>query len=106
VTPLERGRALIREFDLGTDPAPRALDLSSETGELCKEVLKGTDYGTRAFEPTPDLEMELGDAYFSLLALASSLNLDLDAVLELALAKLRDRIARDGRLGSGLKFDL
>jgi NTP pyrophosphatase (non-canonical NTP hydrolase) len=97
----ERGRLLLDEFGLGVDPASRALDLSSEVGELCKEILNSTQYGTRDFQITPNLEMELGDAFFSLLTLASSVNVDLDEALEKVVTKMRDRLERTGQLGSG-----
>jgi NTP pyrophosphatase (non-canonical NTP hydrolase) len=97
----ERGQLLLDEFKLGIDPSARALDLSSEVGEVCKEILKSTQYKTRAFQPTPNLEMELGDAFFSLLTLASSVNVDLDSALEKVLAKMLDRLERTGQLGSG-----
>jgi NTP pyrophosphatase (non-canonical NTP hydrolase) len=96
----KRGQSFLEEFGLGVDPSTRALDLSSEVGEVCKEILKSTQYGTRAFQPTPNLELELGDAFFSLIALASSVNVDLDAALEKILAKLRARLERTGQLGS------
>jgi NTP pyrophosphatase (non-canonical NTP hydrolase) len=100
MTALERGKALMAEFEVGGDPASRALDLSSEVGEVCKEILKGTRYGNHAFEATSNLELELGDAYFSLLTLASSVNLDLDIALERALTKMRDRLEHSGQIGS------
>ncbi len=96
----ERGRMLIHEFGLGIDPASRALDLSSEVGELCKEILKSTQYGTQDFQTSPDLEMELGDAFFSLLTLASSVGMDLELALEQVLVKMRMRLERTGQLGS------
>jgi NTP pyrophosphatase (non-canonical NTP hydrolase) len=96
----ELGQSLLDEFELGVDPATRALDLSSEVGEACKEILKSTQYGTRDFQATPNLEMELGDAFFSLLTLASSVNVDLDAALENVVTKMRDRLERTGQLGS------
>jgi NTP pyrophosphatase (non-canonical NTP hydrolase) len=99
VTALERGDALIAQFQLGDDPASRALDLS-EVGEVCKEILKGTQYGARAFLSTPNLEMELGDAYLSLLTLASSVQVDLDLALEQVVAKMRDRLERNSQVGS------
>ena len=95
-----QGQSLLREFKLGIDPSVRALDLSSEVGELCKEILKSTHYGTRAFQPTPNLEMELGDVLFSLLALASSVNVDLDLAFEQVVTKMRERLERTGQLGS------
>jgi NTP pyrophosphatase (non-canonical NTP hydrolase) len=96
----ERGQALIDEFGLSLDPVTRALDLSSEVGELCKEILKSSQYGTRAFQATSNLEMELGDAYFSLLTLASSVQVDLDNALERVLMNMRSRLERTGQLGS------
>ena len=95
-----RGQSLLDEFDLGVDPSVRALDFSSEVGELCKEILKSTQYGTRAFQPTPNLEMELGDALFLLLALASTVNVDLDLAPEKVMTKMRERLERTGQLGS------
>jgi NTP pyrophosphatase (non-canonical NTP hydrolase) len=96
----ERSRTLIDEFGLSLDPASRALDLSSEVGELCKEILKSTHYGSQAFQASLNLEMELGDAYFSLLTLASSLNVDLELALEQVLKKMRTRLERSGQPGS------
>jgi NTP pyrophosphatase (non-canonical NTP hydrolase) len=96
MTSLERGLEIICEFGLNSDVRSRALDLCSETGELCKEVLKSTNYGSSNFEPSPNLEMELGDTMFSLLVFASSLNLDLDAALEKSTQKMRARVEETG----------
>jgi NTP pyrophosphatase (non-canonical NTP hydrolase) len=97
---LERGRELMAEFGLGKDPASRALDLSSEVGEVCEEILEGTNYGLQDFRATTKLEIELGDACFSLLALAASVELDLELALEKSVQKMRDRLQRDGQIGS------
>lgn len=43
----------------------RMLDLVSEVGELAKEVLKGSDYGTAPLLPGAGLEEEMGDCLFS-----------------------------------------
>ena len=91
---------MLDEFGLGVDPSARALDFSSEVGEVCKEILKSTQYETRAFQSTPNLEMELGDVLFSLLALASSVDVDLDLALERVVTKMRERLERTGQLGS------
>ena len=53
--------AFARAYGLGTDPQARMLDLASEVGELAKEVLIATGYGTRPLAPTVSLEEELGD---------------------------------------------
>jgi NTP pyrophosphatase (non-canonical NTP hydrolase) len=44
--------------------------------------------------------MELGDAFFSLLTLAASVDMDLDAALEKATTKMRERLERTGQIGS------
>ena len=100
MTALEHGKALIAELTLGLDPASRALDLSSEVGEICKEILKGTQYGGQGFQTTANLELEMGDVYFSLLIMAASVNLDLEIALEKSVKKMRDRLARSGQVGS------
>jgi NTP pyrophosphatase (non-canonical NTP hydrolase) len=104
VNSLERGVGILKEFNLNSDVSSRTLDLSSEVGELCKEVLKGTSYGSRTFQPTENLELELGDVMVALLLLGSSLNLDLDVALEKALQKMRDRIKSTGVLASTPEF--
>jgi NTP pyrophosphatase (non-canonical NTP hydrolase) len=43
---------------------------------------------------------ELGDAFYSLIALAESLDVDLEAALERALEKYRTRLAVQGHPGS------
>jgi hypothetical protein len=49
---LERGSNIIDEFNLISDVASRALDLASEVGELCKEILKSSNYGSSEFQWT------------------------------------------------------
>lgn len=88
------------EFDLGMSPAHRTLDLTAETGELAKEVLKASEYGESAFEPTAELEGEFGDVYYALLSLADEAGIDPDAALDRALEKYRDRAGERGGVGS------
>ncbi len=64
------------EHGLRLPPELAALDLVSEVGELAKEVLLSTSYGTKARTPTSNLEAELGDVCYSLASLANSLGLD------------------------------
>jgi NTP pyrophosphatase (non-canonical NTP hydrolase) len=97
---LERGQGILEEFHLNSDVASRALDLSSEVGELCKEILKSTNYGSSTFKSTENLELELGDVMVSLLLLGSSLNLDLDVALEKSLQKMRARVQDSGSVSS------
>ena len=79
----------------------RLLDLTSEIGELAKEVLKASDYGRAPFAPTDDWAAELADVLFALLCLANSTAVDLEAALDAALAKYAQRMAHSGQAGSG-----
>lgn len=79
----------------------RLLDTSSELGELAKEILKGSDYGTKNFKMSNDFKMEYGDVLYCLLSLASELEIDADECLEMALEKYKKRVAKNNNLGSG-----
>ena len=79
----------------------RILDLVSEVGEVAKEVLKGSAYGQRAFQPTDAWPLELADAFFALICAANSTGVNLDHALALALEKYRQRLAAKGQAGSG-----
>lgn len=92
--------AFVEEHDLETAPAYRVLDLTSEVGELAKEVNESTEYGD-APEDVDVAVDELGDALFALLALADSLGIDAGHALEEALEKYRDRLEATGSPGSG-----
>ena len=78
----------------------RMLDIQSEVGELAKEVLKSTDYGTKNFTITPDLKMELGDAIYSLLSFASEHNINAEECLTMVINKYENRFNKKGHIGS------
>lgn len=85
-------------------PAPtfaRLLDIQSELGELSKEYLKSTRYGTEDFSVTEDFKMEFGDVLYSLLALANELNISAELSLNMALEKYSVRINSKNNMGSG-----
>lgn len=90
-----------RVHGLNLEPQVRLLDLTSELGELSKELLKASDYGKRDFTATEDMEEEMGDCLFSLLCLCSSLQLDGERALHRALEKYRLRFAERKEIGSG-----
>ncbi len=96
-----RAAAFARDHRLNMDPQVRFLDLTSELGELSKELLKASCYGTEPFRPAPSVEDELGDCAFSLLCLADSLGLDAGKALDGALEKYKKRFAETGEAGSG-----
>lgn len=79
----------------------RTLDLASEVGELAKEVLKGTGYGRRQFEPLQGWENELGDVLFAIVCLANTTGVDLEAALDGALHKYQERLGSKSDAGSG-----
>ncbi|WP_256300007.1 MazG nucleotide pyrophosphohydrolase domain-containing protein [Haloarchaeobius salinus] len=95
-----RVAAFLATHDMETEPAYRLLDLSSELGELAKEVCTSTDYGHRPDDVTVP-EDELGDVLFALLALAEELDVDAGTALESSLAKYERRIEETGDAGSG-----
>ncbi|MFW6135773.1 MAG: MazG nucleotide pyrophosphohydrolase domain-containing protein [Chloroflexota bacterium] len=92
--------AFLRRHQLRYDPATHALDLVSEVGELTKELLLATDYGRRTPQFGAGLAEELGDALYSLLALAEVCEVDTDEALRTALAKIERRLADRGEAGS------
>ena len=92
--------AFMRRHNLLHDPATHALDLVSEVGEVAKEVLLATDYGRRAPQFRPQLVDELGDALYSLLALAEACGVDTDSALGAALEKYEHRLVERGGAGS------
>ena len=95
-----RSRAFLARHRLNHTPQVHTLDLVSEVGEVAKALLESSDYGESPSQPTPDLEEELGDAFFSLIALAESLDVDLETALKQALTKYEARLAERGHSGS------
>ncbi len=79
----------------------RLIDLASEVGELAKEALEATSYDRAPFEPTEGWPGELADALFSLICLANSTGVDLQAALAAALEKYERRLETTGDAGSG-----
>lgn len=79
----------------------RLLDISSELGELQKEYLKASSYGTKEFQNNSDFEMEFGDVLYSLMCLANECGLNAYTALEKALEKYSKRVKNNNSLGSG-----
>lgn len=78
----------------------RLLDISSELGELNKEYLKSSSYGTKKFLMSENFKMEFGDVLYSLLSLANETNIDANECLDMALNKYNDRIKNKKSMGS------
>lgn len=79
----------------------RVLDIQSEVGELAKEVLKNSKYGTAEFKKDENFEMEMGDILYSLLSLANETKIDIEIALEKVLDKYKKRIENKKDMGSG-----
>lgn len=95
----EKVRNFLEKNELEGTTAFRILDLVSEVGEIASDATKTADYGLSESE----LEVkddELGDALFSLLAVASDLDIDAEEALEKSLEKYRERIETSGSPGS------
>ncbi len=82
----------ISRYDLDIEPEYRALDVVAELGEVAKKILEITDYGGKDLQATENLEIEIGDLYFSIIVLANRLEIDLDLALEKVLEKYEDRL--------------
>lgn len=91
---------MVKRYNLETTPEMRYIDLSSEMGELGKELLKGSNYGKKDFSKTDNLESEIGDTLFSLTCIANSLNIDLSKALLGVMQKYNNRFAKKGSIGS------
>jgi NTP pyrophosphatase (non-canonical NTP hydrolase) len=69
----------------------RLLDLTSEVGELSKDILTSTDYG-KSIDNITISKSELGDTLFSLIALIISTGNSIEEVLKVAIDKYNKRI--------------
>ena len=79
----------------------RLLDIESELGELSKEYLKGSSYGTKIFEMTDSFKEEFGDVVYAILSLADEMNLNTEECLDVSLEKMKTRMEKTDTLGSG-----
>lgn len=78
----------------------RILDIQSELGELAKEYLKQTKYGSCEFFATEDFKLEFGDVLYSVLSLAEEAKIDAKKCLNLAIDKYKARLKQDNGIGS------
>ncbi|WP_224337372.1 MazG nucleotide pyrophosphohydrolase domain-containing protein [Haloprofundus halobius] len=91
--------AFLDRYEMHADPAYQLLDLTSEVGELAADATKSSQWG--ASPESLDVKTdELGDALFSLLTLAESLDIDAGEALRESLRKYECRIAESGDASS------
>lgn len=86
---------------LVASPEHRLLDIQSELGEVAKELLKGSDYGSKPLDVSSALKEELGDLVFAIMQLASSQGIDLEESVADVMKKYEKRIAVTGSASSG-----
>jgi NTP pyrophosphatase (non-canonical NTP hydrolase) len=96
----DRAERFVQDHHLEAATVIRILDLVSEVGEVAKEALESSDYGRGTYEPTPSLREELGDAFFSLVCVANTAGVDLEACFTQALEKYDARLKERGVAGS------
>lgn len=86
-----------------TNALIRIADISSELGEVSKEVLKASDYGRdiATFEDNASFKEEYGDLLFTVLALGVENDVDPSEALEIVLNKYNKRLETKGHIGSG-----
>ena len=96
----DRVREFHDEHDVQGEPEYQLLDLASEVGELAADACSSTGYGVGDGDVHVVLD-EIGDALFSLLSFANSLDVDADAALDEALEKYERRIEATGDPSSG-----
>ena len=83
-----------KKNNLSNSKEHRVLDIVSEIGELSKEILKASNYGKSSYVSNEKIKLELGDVLFSLITLANSLDVNLEAALETVLKKYEKRIEK------------
>ena len=91
---------MTEKYNLEISPELRYIDLTSEVGELGKEILLSTEYGKNQFCATDNLESEIGDTLYSLICIANSLDINLSNALIKVIQKYEQRFFEKGNIGS------
>lgn len=81
------------------------LDLAAEVGEIAKETLEATEYGKRDFSVADGWNIEVGDAFFSLICVANSTGVNLEKALADAMRKYEDRLRTTGSSSSRARVE-
>lgn len=92
----EKVKKFCKQHGLEMPAEERLLDIVSELGEVSKEMLKSSDYGKKEPEYSEEMKAELGDLFYSLIAIANKLNVDLEEALDIVLVKYQKRIEKGG----------
>lgn len=92
---------LIKQYHLTCSAQSRYIDLTSEVGELGKELLKSSAYGSQPVQVNDAIAEEAGDCLFALLALMDELQINAEDALQAVLDKYQLRFQSKGRIDSG-----
>lgn len=95
----EKVKEFVENHEMEATPAFRIIDLVAEVGEIASDAAKSSDYGLKEEELEVKKD-ELGDAFFSLISLANSLEIDLEDALDHSMEKYEERINQKGDPGS------
>jgi len=82
-------------------PFARILNIQSEMGELAKEYLKNSRYGTQQFDLKDGFKEEYGDVLYALISLANELGISCEECLDITLNKLQARMVENNSMESG-----
>ena len=93
-------KEIVEKYNLETSIELRYIDLVSEIGEVGKEILKSNNYGKKEFLKTDNIELEIGDALFSLICISNSLNIDIYKALNDSIKKYEKRFEEKGNISS------
>lgn len=85
-----------KKYNLEMNPEERILDINSELGEISKEILKSTNYGrdTKNKIDKEAILLEIGDLLYASIALANSLDIDVEEALDKTLKKYENRLKK------------
>ena len=101
-------QSLVKDFNdskiCHREPMPvyaRLMDIESEIGELEKEYLKSSKYGTKEFEVTDEFKEEFGDVVYAILSLSNELGISAEDCLKISLDKMKKRMEKNISFRSG-----
>lgn len=95
----EKVKDFCQKNNLNSPIELRILDVTSELGEVAKEILKMSSYGKRTIKYSKAFKDEIGDLFYSLITVANFFDINLEDTLFLALSKYEKRLKK-GTLGS------
>ena len=95
-----QAKQMAQDYSLGADPMPRFADITSEIGELGKELVKSSNYGTQPVVVTDGIKMEFGDVLFCLALFANEMGVCMDECFKMTQAKMKQRFDEKGCIAS------